>query len=435
MKKKIIVIVCIALVLLLFLPVPTGVYKDGGTREYTALTYKIVDWNRLNDAGSFYTGVKVYPFPYNFLSVSRLYEREQRNSDTEEIAFSAKIIRTDLCGEREDYPTCKTVTTRAELMAHYERYREPYQYDGTELKTVFDAYTDEFFAKNVLVLTCIEEGSGSIRHEVESVHTRGGNTYIDVKRTVPEIGTCDMAYWTAVIELPRDSIKGSLTVLVDGVNLHTAPVPLDFGSDFWNIYFKIPKNWEHKETEDGYGIELRPEGEHGYIAICHVPGGFGVCGTGLSERDIKVGPYSARIGSYSDFKNWDFIYLLDTPGDYVIYNKGAYWCECNDALAALFESLQVGPQNAITPAEAEKRAADACSREYKYSYASFDSYHGEYIVRFYDKTVEDGETVFLTYEGKPVLAGGYDETKEYSDNHACYYPTIDYFTDSSETNG
>jgi hypothetical protein len=48
MKKKIIVILIIVGILtVLFTPIPSGVYKDGGTRVYSALTYKIVDWNKL----------------------------------------------------------------------------------------------------------------------------------------------------------------------------------------------------------------------------------------------------------------------------------------------------------------------------------------------------------------------------------------------------
>ena len=52
MKKKIwIPILVVVILAILFVPIPSGVYKDGGTREYTALTYKIVDWNRLTDGG------------------------------------------------------------------------------------------------------------------------------------------------------------------------------------------------------------------------------------------------------------------------------------------------------------------------------------------------------------------------------------------------
>ena len=54
MKKKIWIIIAIAAVLaILFVPIPTGQYKDGGTREYTALTYKIVNWNRLTEDGTY----------------------------------------------------------------------------------------------------------------------------------------------------------------------------------------------------------------------------------------------------------------------------------------------------------------------------------------------------------------------------------------------
>ena len=60
MKKKIwIPIVIVALLAILVIPIPTGVYKDGGTREYTALTYKIVDWNRMTGDAT-YDKTKVY---------------------------------------------------------------------------------------------------------------------------------------------------------------------------------------------------------------------------------------------------------------------------------------------------------------------------------------------------------------------------------------
>ena len=55
MKKKVWLIILAAVVLaaLLFTPIPKGPYIDGGTREYSALTYKIVDWNRQTVAGLF----------------------------------------------------------------------------------------------------------------------------------------------------------------------------------------------------------------------------------------------------------------------------------------------------------------------------------------------------------------------------------------------
>ena len=90
MKKKIwIPIVIVALLAILVTPIPTGVYNDGGTREYTALTYKVVDWNRLTDDGSTYSATKVYFFPNNFRSIDNLWYKEEPNV---EHSFVATIL-------------------------------------------------------------------------------------------------------------------------------------------------------------------------------------------------------------------------------------------------------------------------------------------------------------------------------------------------------
>ena len=49
MKKKILIpiISIVVLAAVLFLPIPQGSYDDGGTRDYNALTYKIVRWNKI----------------------------------------------------------------------------------------------------------------------------------------------------------------------------------------------------------------------------------------------------------------------------------------------------------------------------------------------------------------------------------------------------
>ena len=90
MKKKIwIPIVIVALLAILVTPIPTGVCNDGGTREYTALTYKVVDWNRLTDDGSTYSATKVYFFPNNFRSIDNLWYKEEPNV---EHSFVATIL-------------------------------------------------------------------------------------------------------------------------------------------------------------------------------------------------------------------------------------------------------------------------------------------------------------------------------------------------------
>ena len=79
MKKKILLWILAGVLVLavLFAPIPSGVYEDGGSREYTALTYKIVDWNRLTTDGK-YEATKVYWFPNNFKSIDDLWANEEQ---------------------------------------------------------------------------------------------------------------------------------------------------------------------------------------------------------------------------------------------------------------------------------------------------------------------------------------------------------------------
>lgn len=89
MKKKIwIPIAVIVLLSILFLPIPTGTYNDGGTKTYTALTYKIVYWNRIYD-DSEYNKTKIYYFPNNFKSIDSLFALEE---DEIEHTFIATVI-------------------------------------------------------------------------------------------------------------------------------------------------------------------------------------------------------------------------------------------------------------------------------------------------------------------------------------------------------
>lgn len=87
MKKRIVisVMIIVALALILFLPIPKDSYDDGGTREYSALTYKIVVWNRNyifeEEAGQLksdtYKNTVVYWYPDNQKSIDELWRMEK----------------------------------------------------------------------------------------------------------------------------------------------------------------------------------------------------------------------------------------------------------------------------------------------------------------------------------------------------------------------
>ena len=87
MKKTLwIVLAAVALLAVLFLPIPGESYDDGGTREYVALTYKIVDWNRQTDEG-IYEATRVYWFGDKELPMEELWLREEVPS-----RFYAKVV-------------------------------------------------------------------------------------------------------------------------------------------------------------------------------------------------------------------------------------------------------------------------------------------------------------------------------------------------------
>ena len=83
MKKKNLIIAVIVLAALL-IPVPTGTGEYGATREFTALTYKIVHWDVPN-----YEKTKLYFFPENFRSIDEIYEYEE---DEIAVSFTATVV-------------------------------------------------------------------------------------------------------------------------------------------------------------------------------------------------------------------------------------------------------------------------------------------------------------------------------------------------------
>ena len=88
MKKIMLVsiIAVIAILAVLFVPIPGDMYRDGGTREYVALTYKIVDWHRLydvpgGDGGPVYEKTVVYFGENKNKSIDELWQMESAKID------------------------------------------------------------------------------------------------------------------------------------------------------------------------------------------------------------------------------------------------------------------------------------------------------------------------------------------------------------------
>ena len=93
MKKRILICagIAAALLLILFVPIPTGTLNDGGTQVFSALSYKIIAWNHTTDDGV-YKNTKVYFGQNRFTDIDALWYDEAQNVRQ---VFQGKVLKVD----------------------------------------------------------------------------------------------------------------------------------------------------------------------------------------------------------------------------------------------------------------------------------------------------------------------------------------------------
>lgn len=145
----------------------------------------------------------------------------------EAYAFDAQYIRTN-GGPEEGYPYHAVISSRAELEAYYESHKDIFDLERRE--TVYsdstigfldacDRYDDTYFERQNLVLIVLQEGSGSIRHEITDVrrNMENGGWDITIDSKAPEVVTDDMAQWHLFLEVQMyDVIKPTDKVWING---------------------------------------------------------------------------------------------------------------------------------------------------------------------------------------------------------------------------
>lgn len=134
----------------------------------------------------------------------------ENNQDVQKVSFEAQYVRSG--ADNEEYPVVTIVQSLDELNAYYENYRLTEELVWREKSTIDfqgarDKYDEEFFKSKKLILVYLQEGSGSIRHEVTSICQRNiedeEKYVIDIRRQLPGEGTDDMAYWHIFVELEK----------------------------------------------------------------------------------------------------------------------------------------------------------------------------------------------------------------------------------------
>jgi len=133
-----------------------------------------------------------------------------------EVEWAAQYIRTNGYSEGVLYPSVRIVDSLQELKDYYNTWHEVFDLERKEklysdttigFLDACNQYDEAFFEENYLIFVLLEEGSGSIRHEVRSVEqTDDQKIRISIDRKVPEVGTADMAQWHIILELSRDAL-------------------------------------------------------------------------------------------------------------------------------------------------------------------------------------------------------------------------------------
>ena len=131
-----------------------------------------------------------------------------------EVKWVAQYVRTNGYSEGVLYPSVRIIDSLQELKDYYNTWHEVFDLERKEkvysdttigFLDACDQYDEAFFEKNYLIFVLLEEGSGSISHEVRSVEqTEDKKISISIDRKVPEVGTDDMAEWHIILELSRD---------------------------------------------------------------------------------------------------------------------------------------------------------------------------------------------------------------------------------------
>ena len=154
---------------------------------------------------------------------------ENQNKTKEPVEYGVQHIRTDGYQDGAKFPQVVVIRSMEELNGYYDTNKDTYSLgrraevsaDSTiGFLDACDKYDAAYFEKGYLVFVLLEEGSGSIRHEVtDCTISSDGELGIYIDTISPEVGTCDMAQWHIILEM-NNAIKvkdeSSVQIYLDG---------------------------------------------------------------------------------------------------------------------------------------------------------------------------------------------------------------------------
>jgi hypothetical protein len=119
--------------------------------------------------------------------------------------LTVEYIRTNGYYEDIEYPLVFVIKDKDQLESYFNEKKDKYnmESDGEDsFSSKMYKYDSSFFESNILIALLIEEPSGSIRHEINSIKEGNNTITFGITREVPENGTTDMAQWHILISMP-----------------------------------------------------------------------------------------------------------------------------------------------------------------------------------------------------------------------------------------
>ncbi len=184
-----------------------------GGEEVSLTVFKIDGSNyfKLRDLG------RALDFRVSYDDETKAVTISGARSYEEDALPAVRYVRTNGYHEDVRYPVLTLIGSVEELEQYVEENRD--SYDLSHRETVYadstagfadaiEAYDEPWFETHQLLLVLLEEGSGSIRHEVTAV-TAGAEPAVDIDRLVPECCTDDMAEWHILIELEKGTFDSA----------------------------------------------------------------------------------------------------------------------------------------------------------------------------------------------------------------------------------
>ncbi len=130
-------------------------------------------------------------------------------------------VRTDYQGDHWSTEEVTHVLRSHQAMRdYYDAFTDDYDFENSyqdlpSFEALLDVYDASFFEGNFIVLLVLEEPSGSYVHQVTGLSVVEGELVIELRRTIPEIGTTDMAGWHIVIELAQGDLEAFESIRVE----------------------------------------------------------------------------------------------------------------------------------------------------------------------------------------------------------------------------